>query len=68
MEYRLTYGMLLEQLKTLNAEQLKREVAVFDLYSGEVNIAFDFDVVGEEEEQDVRPDTLDQGYPYLVKE
>lgn len=71
---KLTYGMLLEQLKTLNAAQLKCEVAIFEINAtptgtaSATSIAFDFDIVGEESPDEACPTDLVTGYPYLVKE
>lgn len=71
---KLTYGMLLEQLKTLNDAQLKCDVAIFEINATatgnakSTSIAFDFDIVGEESPDEVSPTDLVTGYPYLVKE
>jgi hypothetical protein len=65
---KLTYGMLLEQLATLNEEQLAMDVTIYDANTDEVTRVYDFDIVGEEDEQQCRPesDVLDADHPYLV--
>ncbi len=64
---KLTYGMLLERLKTLNEEQLAMDVVVFTQYNGEVHQLIDFDVRGEEEPAALVPDpVLEIGHPYLI--
>lgn len=66
MNYKLTYGMLLEQLKTLTPEQLALDVVTFKSCNEEVSQMVNFDIVGEDLAHSRPVGVLDEGYPYLI--
>lgn len=64
---KLTYGQLLDKLKTLTPEQLNQDVTFYDANNDEVHALTFCDITGQEEPHDVRPasDVLDDGHFYL---
>lgn len=63
----LTYRQLLNKLMTLSEEQLNQNVCMYDGNNDEVIPLTFSDIVGQEDEQNVRPDSdiLDEGHFYL---
>lgn len=64
----MTFRTLLAHLQTLSDKQLDQAVAVFNGDTEEVVIVQHFGIVGEEQEDEVRPDdeVFEPGDPYLM--
>lgn len=64
----LTWRHLRDVIALMTEEQLDTTVTTYDANNDEVYGMQDFDIVGMEEEDSVRPedDVLDPGHPYMI--
>lgn len=66
----ISYRELLDKLKTLTDEQLNQTVTLYNANNDELFPANSFAITGEEEEDEVRPETDVVGphHPYIMFE